>query len=88
MARGPGSTAGMEAQAIGAVQATTAEAMLARAMLDEKGLGEVPWHADRWVAHAVQWAAGTAAASHEEAQPAVSMAVGAFTAADTAKAHP
>ena len=57
MARGPGSTAGMEAQAIGAVQATMAVAMFARAMLDEKGLEEAPWHADRWLAHAVQWAA-------------------------------
>jgi hypothetical protein len=57
LARGPGSTAGMEAQVIGAVQATMAVAMFARAMLDEKGLEEAPWHADRWLAHAVQWAA-------------------------------
>jgi len=57
LGRGPGFTAGVEAQAIGAVQATTAAGMLARAMLDEKSLGEVPWHADRWPAHAVQWAA-------------------------------
>ena len=57
MARGPGSTAGMEAQAIGEVQATTDGDMLARAMLDEKGLGEAPWHADQSVADAVQWAA-------------------------------
>jgi hypothetical protein len=47
----------MEAQAIGEVQATTDGDMLARAMLDEKGLGEAPWHADQSVADAVQWAA-------------------------------
>jgi len=47
----------MEAQVIGAVQATLAAAMFARAMLDEKGLEEAPWHADLWVARAVQWAA-------------------------------
>ena len=57
MGRGPGSTAGMAAQAIGAVQATTAAAMFARVTLDEKGLGEVPWHADRWVADVAQWSA-------------------------------
>jgi len=47
----------MDAQAMGTVQATTDAAMLARAMLDEKGLGEAPWHADRSLADAVQRAA-------------------------------
>jgi len=78
----------MDAQAIGAIQATTAAAMLARAMLDEKGLEEAPWHADRWVADAVQWAARTAVASREEAQQAVSTRVEVFTAVDTGRAHP
>ncbi len=62
--------------------------MLARAMLDEKGLGEVPWHADRRPAHAVQQAARTAVASPEEAQQAVSTRVGVLTAAHTGRADP
>jgi len=65
-----------------------AAAMFARAMLDEKGLEEAPWHADRWVADAVQWAARTAVASREEAQQAVSTRVEVFTAVDTGRAHP
>jgi hypothetical protein len=31
--------------------------MFARDILDEKGIGEAPWHADRPVADTVQWAA-------------------------------
>jgi len=88
LARDPGSTVGTDTPLIGAVRATTATAMFARAIMAEERFGEALWHVDGSVAEAAQWAADTAVASHEEAQQGVSTAADAGSVLESIPRRP